>query len=212
LCFVVGSGTVLTLAAYLIVREGVNNLVDLYDPASKHVYSMAATKRAERLPSDPEYAFIIANSSPSDVIASDPISSYYLGGLTGRPVISVPRGHYPPLGAPPPGVRREESVDILDPSVNLTDTVRLLDRYNARFIWIDSRTERQNPNASSRLLDPEAFRRKFLMYPELFELVYHDENVYIFSYMKKDLQEIKALEREGRGERVVVILYVKKDP
>ena len=121
LLFLVVSGVILTLAAFLIVREGVDNLIDLYGPASKHPYSLAATKRAERLPSDPEYAFIIENSSRHDVIASDPISSYYLGGLTGRPVISVPRGHYPPFGEPLPWVRREESVDILHPSTNLTE-------------------------------------------------------------------------------------------
>ncbi len=183
---IVTCSATLILATYLIVREGIDNLIDLYHPASKHVYSIAAAKHAERLPSDPEYVFIVENSSPRDVIASDPISSYYLGGLTGRPVISVPRGHYPPLGDPPHWVRREESVDILDWSVDITETIRLLDSYNARFIWIDSRIVGRNPNASSRSLDPEAFRRKFLKYPELFERIYQDQNVSIFRYDKKD--------------------------
>lgn len=186
LLVILASGVTLLLGAYLIVCEGIDNLVDLYHPASEHVYSIAATKHAQRLSSDPEYAFILQNSSPWDVIASDPISSYYLGGLTGRPVISVPRGHYPPRGEPPPWVRREESVDILDPSVGITETVRLLDSYNARFIWIDSRIAEQNPNASRRKLDPEVFRRKFLKYPELFKLVYQDHNVSIFLYRKRD--------------------------
>gem|GEM_PF-2804310 len=168
------AGALLALAAYVLLQQGLDNLRDLYDPASQHVYSLRATRERMRLSDQPAYAFLNRHSEPDVVVASDPESSYYLGGLTGRSVIVGLEGHYPPATGPSHWERERDSLSILDPGIGLDQTIKLLDKYGVCLIWVDSET--QSP-------EPALVRRKFEGAPDLFDKTYEDSQATIYLYL-----------------------------
>jgi hypothetical protein len=120
----------------------------------------------------------IRDNVPQDaVIATDPVSSYYLGGLTGRYVISTPPNHTPP-GIPDMTSRREDCLDILDQNTDLKTTVSLLRKWDADYIFTDLNA----PGGSS--LSP---RSKFDYYPTLFRGIYEKGDVSIYEYNREAL-------------------------
>ena len=175
----IAGGVVLTLIAYVIVLQGVQNLEDLYSPASTHKYSFARSRGEMHLSTQPQYVFLREHTLPGTVVASDPEYSYYLGGVTGRSVIVVPYTHTPPPTGPRFETRSQDSIDILDPAVGLDETGVLLDRYGACLVWIDSRMTS---------VDPDASREKFENNPDLFERVYSDADVSAYLYLAHEGQ------------------------
>lgn len=174
----IAGGVVLGLMGYVLARQGIDNLVDLYDPNSVHVYSLAATHRQMRRTDQPPFKFLMQHSAPDSVVASDPESGYYLGGLTGRPVIAVPGGHFPPAVGPSHWTRLRDSLDVLDPAVEMSRTLQLLDKYDACLVWVDSRVEG---------LEAVASRLKFEGQPDLFERIYEDGEVSIYHYRMSEM-------------------------
>lgn len=166
-------GALLALIAYLLFQQGLDNLRDLYHPASEHMYSLSATRERTRLSDQPAYQFLIRHSAPDAVVASDSESSYYLGGLTGRAVVAVVRGHYPPATGPSHQERERDSLSILDPNVEIERTTQLLDKYNVCLIWVDPATLR---------FDPALVRHKFEGETNLFVRVYADRQATIYQY------------------------------
>ena len=166
-------GAAMMLIGYVVVRQGVDNLVDLYSPTSEHKYSIASSHKQMQRSDQAPYEFLIDHSPPGTVVASDPEHSYYLGGMTGRRVIAVSPSHDPPSTGPSPWERRQDSVDVLDPAVGLDETIPLLDKYDVCLVWVDSRM---------KSVDPVASRRKFESHPDLFELVFADPDVSIYYY------------------------------
>ena len=166
------SGAALALVAGLILQQGVDNLLDLYAPDSPNTYSLTATHDQARLTEQAPYAFLMARSAPGAVIASDPESSYYVGGLTGRSVISVPPTHWPPGGGDAMQ-RQRDSLAILDPTVAVDATSGLLDKRQACFVWVDSRMTD---------FDVAAVRQKFDSAPDSYQRVYQDDLFSIYLY------------------------------
>jgi hypothetical protein len=167
------AGAAIPLIGFVVVRQGADNLQDLYSPTSEHTYSIVSTHRQMQRSDQAPYEFLIDHSTPGTVVASDPEHSYYLGGLTGRSVVAVSPSHDPPSTGPSPRERRQDSVDILDSAVGLDETIPLLDKYDVCLVWVDSRMQS---------VDPVASRRKFASHPELFELVFADRDVSIYYY------------------------------
>jgi len=171
----VAGGALIFLVGYVLFWQGIDNLRDLYDPASQHVYSLKATHEQMRRSDQPPYEFLIRHSAPDAVVLSDPESSYYLGGLTGRAVVAVLAGHYPPPTGPSHQERQQDSLAVLDPGAGLDETTQLLDKYKACLIWVDSEAENMN---SATLV-----QRKFEGNPNLFNKVYEDAEVTIYHYL-----------------------------
>ncbi len=169
----VAGGVVVTLMGVILIRQGIDNLSDLYDPASSHPYSLAVSRAELHLSTQAPYRFLLEHTVPRAVVASDPESSYYLAALTGRAVIAVPAGHDPPTVPPSHTQRRRHSAIITNPASDLQETTHYLDFYTACLVWVDNRI------ASP---DPTEVRLKFDSYPDLFQQVYRDSDVTIYSY------------------------------
>jgi hypothetical protein len=173
----IAAGAAATLGAYLLARQGADNLYDVFSPSSTHVYSIAVSQNSLLASDQGPYRFLFQNASPGAVVATDPESGYYLGGMTGRSVIAVLMGHYPPVGVPSHWARRDDSLRILDADYPMDKTVKLLDSYQVCYIWLD---EHMKP--AEKPLDATATRRKLEARSDLFKLVYDDSNTTIYTY------------------------------
>jgi hypothetical protein len=171
----IGGGTLLALMAYVLARQGIDNLRDLYDPNSRHVYSLAASHAQMRRSDQPPYTFLLDRSTPDTVVLSDPENSYYLGALTGRSVVAVVEGHYPPATGPSHRERQSDSLTALDPASSMEETRRLLDKYGVCLIWVDGRSKHFDTTSP--------VRAKFESAPELFARVYESPEVAIYQYL-----------------------------
>ena len=160
------------VSLYILVSQISGNLIQLYSPSSDYRYNMSVSRSSWLLTWEDPYKFICDNIPHGAVVATDPVSSYYIGGLTGRFVIALPRTHTPP-GIPDLMQRAEGSLDILDQNADLKTTVSLLRKWNADYIFVDSNA----PGVAS--LSP---RNKFGLYPPNFEKIYDKGDVSIYRY------------------------------
>lgn len=177
-------GIMVALITCILGIQGADNLIDLFSPSSTNRYSLKATHIERRSSEQSLYSFVIQRIVPGSVIASDPINSYYLSGMTGRPVISVPYAHYPPHSPISHAERQDDSYRILDGSTTIEDTIALLDKYDVCAILLDSGTSdvyAVDPRLKS--LSSEQSRRKLENHPELFEKIFVDSQLSLYHYL-----------------------------
>jgi hypothetical protein len=160
------------VSLYILISQISGNLIQLYSPSSDYRYNMSVSRSSWLLTWEDPYKFICDNIPRDAVIATDPVSSYYIGGLTGRFVIALPRTHTPP-GIPDVIPRVEGSLDILDQNADLKTTVSLLRKWNADYIFVDLNA----PGVAS--LSP---KNKFDRYSPNFEKIYDTGGVSIYHY------------------------------
>jgi hypothetical protein len=160
------------VSLYILISQISGNLIQLYSPSSDYRYNMSVSRSSWLLTWEDPYKFICDNIPGDAVIATDPVSSYYIGGLTGRFVIALPRTHTPP-GIPDVIPRVEGSLDILDQNADLKTTVSLLRKWNADYIFVDLNA----PGVAS--LSP---KNKFDRYSPNFEKIYDTGGVSIYHY------------------------------
>lgn len=80
------------------------------------------------------------------VIASDPVSSYYLAALSGHDIIAVPHGHAPvQLKANDQKDRIYNAYLIMQPRVSMRQTLYLLDKYSVDYIFINKTLNEKDP-------------------------------------------------------------------
>ena len=151
----------------------VGGVVAIYNPFSTYIYS-AKTSREGRLVNWEEPFSFIMNEVPKDaVVLSDPLSSYYVAGLTGRFVITVPPGHQEEIDLRKGPQARQEVMSILDQDVDLKTTVSLLRKWNADYIFADLSA----PGIASR--SPQS---KFDRYSPNLKKIYDKGDVSIYQY------------------------------
>jgi hypothetical protein len=154
----------------------VGGAVAIYNPFSTYRYSAKVSREGRLVNWEEPFSFIM-NELPKDaVILSDPVSSYYIAGLTGRFVITVPLTHqeleYEFRLFKGPESRRDV-MSVLNQDVDLKTTVSLLRKWNADYIFVDLNA----PGVAS--LSP---RNKFDRYSPNFEKTYDTGDVSIYRY------------------------------
>jgi hypothetical protein len=154
----------------------VGGAIAIYNPFSTYTYSVKVSKEGRLVNWEEPFSFIV-NELPKDaVILSDPVSSYYVVGLTGRFIITVPLTHqefeyeYRLLKGPE---GRRDVMAVLDQDIDLKTTVSLLRKWNADYIFVDLNA----PGVAS--LSP---RNKFDRYSPNFEKIYDKGDVSIYRY------------------------------
>jgi hypothetical protein len=168
---------VFCVSLYILLSQVSGNLIQLYSSSSDYKYSMSVSRSSWLFTWEDPYEFMYDNIPRDAVIVTDPVSSYYIGGLTGRFVIALPRSHTPP-GIPDAGQRVEGSLDILDQNADLKTTVSLLRKWGADYIFVDLNA----PGVAS--LSP---RSKFERYSDLFREIYDKGDVSIYEYNQEAL-------------------------
>ena len=185
-------GTLVAVIGCVLVLQGIDNLVDLYSPSSTNRYSLKTTHERMRRSDQPPFKFLIDHGVSRSVVVSDPIDGYYLSGMTGLPVVAAPPSHYPPAGGPSHEVRQQDSLEIMDASVELNKTIELMDKYDVCLVWVDTRMEYLT--SMKPYLNPVSSkdaRRKFESRPDLFDKVYEDPQVSIYQYLKHEVDCIQ---------------------
>jgi hypothetical protein len=160
------------VSIYILFSQISENLIQLYSSSSEYEYRMSVSRSSWLLTWEDPYKFICGNIPRDAVVATDPVSSYYIGGLTGRFVIALLRTHTPP-GIPDARHRAEGSLDILDQNTDLKTTVSLLRKWDADYIFVDLAA----PGIASR--SPQS---KFDRYSPNFEKIYDKGDVSIYRY------------------------------
>ncbi len=160
------------VSIYVLFSQISENLIQLYSPFSDYEYSMSVSRSSWLLTWEDPYKFICDNIPRDAVIATDLVSSYYIGGLTGRYVISTPPNHTP-WGVPDITSRRADCLDILDQNADLKTTLSLLRKWDTDYILVDLNA----PKVAS--LSP---RSKFDRYSPNFEKIYDKDDVSIYRY------------------------------
>jgi len=161
----------LGVSVYLLFWQVGKNLNDLYSPSSTYPYRMSVSRESQLVTWEEPYRFVYDNLPRGAVIAADPLSAYYLGGLTGRWVTTVAREHTPP-GAPY-GSHRSDSLDILDSSVDMRTTVSLMRKWNVTHVFVDLAVPEVAPRS------PQS---KFDHYPSSLKKIYDKGDVSIYEY------------------------------
>jgi len=145
----------------------------IYNPFSTYIYS-AKTSREGRLVNWEEPFSFIMDELPKDaVVLSDPFSSYYIAGLTGRFVIAVPPGHQEADNVEKGPQTWRAVMSVLDQDVDLKTTVSLLREWDADYIFVDL--------GAPRVASPSP-KSKFAPYPSNFEKTYDKGDVSIYKY------------------------------
>jgi hypothetical protein len=154
----------------------VGGAVAIYNPFSTYKYSVKVSREGRLVNWKEPFSFIVHELPKDAVILSDPVSSYYIVGLTGRFIVTAPHTHpeferdYKLLKGPE---SRRDVMSILDQDVDLKTTVSLLRKWDADHIFVDLNA----PRVASLLP-----RSKFDRYPVLFREIYEKEDVSIYEY------------------------------
>jgi len=151
----------------------VDGVVAIYNPFSSYRYSVKVSKEGRLVNWEEPFSFIM-NELPKDaVILSDPVSSYYIAGLTGRFVITVPPTHQEANNVEKGPRTWRDVTSVLDQDVDLKTTVSLLRKWDADYIFVDLAA----PGFTSR--SPQS---KFDRYSPNFEKIYDKGDVSIYRY------------------------------
>jgi hypothetical protein len=151
----------------------VGGAVAIYNPFSTYRYSVKVSREGRLVNWEEPFSFIM-NELPKDaVVLSDPVSSYYIAGLTGRFVITVPPMHQEEIDSRKGPQARQDVMSVLDQDVDLKTTVSLLREWNADYIFADLGAPGVAP------LSPKG---KFDRYSPNFEKIYDKGDVSIYRY------------------------------
>ncbi len=154
----------------------VGGAVEIYNPFSIYKYSVKVSREGRLVNWEEPFSFIMNELPKNAVILSDPVSSYYVAGLTGRCVITVPLTHqemeyeYRLLKGPE---GRRDVMSVLDQGVDLKTTVSLLRKWDADYIFVDLTA----PGVAA--LSPQS---KFDRYSSNFQKIYDKDDVSIYHY------------------------------
>ncbi|MFQ5872789.1 MAG: hypothetical protein ACE5JL_03175 [Dehalococcoidia bacterium] len=159
----------------LIVGTGAALFVDIANGAFDGYLSSAETNalsvdssRTSRLNyEDGVFSFLREEARPGSVVLSDIVTSYYIGGLTGLPVVAVPRTHsllrVEGLDGPQ---RRLDATKVLDPdNEDLLGIVRILEKYDVRYVVTTDRSLMER-------------------HPDQFRQVYNDGSIKVFAFVR----------------------------
>jgi predicted permease len=151
----------------------VGGAVAIYNPFSTYRYSVKVSREGRLVSWEEPFSFIM-NELPKDaVVLSDPVSSYYIAGLTGRFVIAVPPTHQEANSMRGGPLARRDVMSVLDQDVDLKTTVSLLRKWNADYIFVD---------LNARGVASLSPRSKFDRYSPNFEKIYNKGDVSIYRY------------------------------
>ena len=154
----------------------VGGAVAIYNPFSTYRYSVQVSREGRLVNWEEPFSFIMDKVPKDAVILSDPVSSYYISGLTGRFIITVPLTHqemeyeYRLLKGPE---GRRDVMSVLDQGVDLKTTVSLLRKWDADYIFVDLTA----PGVAA--LSPQ---NKFDRYSSNFWKIYDKGDVSIYHY------------------------------
>jgi hypothetical protein len=154
----------------------VGGAMEIYNPFSTYRYNVKMSREGRLVNWEEPFSFIM-NELPKDtVILSDPVSSYYIAGLTGRFIITVPLTHQEieyefRLLKGPEG--RRDVMSVLDQNVDLKTTVCLLRKWDADYIFV---------NLAAPGVAPLSPQSKFDRYSPNFEKIYDKGSVSIYQY------------------------------
>jgi hypothetical protein len=123
------------------------------------------------------------NISDSSVIVSDPMTSYSIPAFTRHYIIAVPIGHSSPKDAL--NVQKvRDAMKILNPYIDMSSTVRLLNQYNVDYVILNEKFEhpiyQYGWSLNPRLYD--LTRNKFEKHPAIFRKIYEEQDVRIYEY------------------------------
>ncbi len=151
----------------------VGGAVAIYNPFSTYKYSVKVSREGRLVNWEEPFSFIM-NEVPKDaVLLSDPVSSYYIAGLTGRFVITVPPMHQEEIDLRKGPQARQEVMSVLDQDVDLKTTLSLLRKWDADYIFVDLNAPGVAPLSSES---------KFGRYSPNFEKIYDKGDVSIYRY------------------------------
>lgn len=114
------------------------------------------------------YGYLRRQVPAGSVVLSDMVTSYYVGGLTGLPVVAVPPTHSLKRIEGVDGPQRRADVStVLDPgNLDLPGTMMILDKYDVSFIVTTDESIME-------------------MRPDMFQLLYRDDSASVFRYLLK---------------------------
>jgi len=151
----------------------VGGAVAIYNPFSTYKYSVKVSREGRLVNWEEPFSFIM-NELPKDaVVLSDPVSSYYIAGLTGRFVITVPPMHQEEIDLRKGPQARRDVMSVLDQDVDLKTTVSLLRKWDADYIFVD---------LAALGVTSRSPQRKFDRYSPNFEKIYDNGDVSIYQY------------------------------
>jgi hypothetical protein len=154
----------------------VGGAMAIYNPFSTYKYSVKVSKEGRLVNWEEPFSFIVNELPKEAVILSDPVSSYYVVGLTGRFIVTAPHTHpeferdYKLLKGPE---SRQDVMSVLDQDVNLKTTVSLLRKWDADYIFVDLNAPGVAP------LSPES---KFDRYSPNLKKIYDKGDGSIYQY------------------------------
>ena len=172
LAFLIGISVFCAISSFL-GGPVVGGAVAIYNPFSTYKYSAKVSREGRLVNWEEPFSFIM-NELPKDaVVLSDPVSSYYIAGLTGRFVITVPPMHQEEIDLRKGPQARRDVMSVLDQDVDLKTAVSLLRKWDAGYIFVDLNAPRVASLSS---------RNKFDRYPPNFEKIYDKADVSIYHY------------------------------
>ena len=162
------------VALSLLVGFGIAMGLDLYrGTADGYISSYEGrpfgieVSRESRLSyEDGLYGYLRGEVPAGSVVLSDMVTSYYVGGLTGLPVVAVPPTHSMKRVEGVDGPQRRADVSsVLNPdNSDLPTTIMILDKYDVSFI----------------VTTDESIMERW---PDTFQLLYRDDSASVFSYL-----------------------------
>jgi hypothetical protein len=124
----------------------------------------------------------LSGMNSSAVIASDPVTSYTIAGLTHHKVVAVLGQHGPPND--PTGLDRLiDQRRIMSPYTTIAETVALMERHGARIVFVNQTSSEPRHLFQYSIL-PSMFvydRSKFEDFPEVFTPLWSGDDQWVFA-------------------------------
>ncbi len=159
-------GAVIVVAAVFGADGVTNGLLEKYRPAEGARFSVPDSKDTALQYDEGVYGFLRQSTSGEAVVLSDAVSSYYISGLVGMPVVAVPWSHSPRRVERLDGPQRRADVVAALEGDSLDESLRIVDKYRVTYVVTA-------PSHPSPLEDRT----------ELFRLVYSDEDARVYEYV-----------------------------
>ncbi len=128
--------------------------------------------------------FLEQNIKDSSVIISDPVTSYSIPAFTKHYIVAVPIGHSSPKDAL--NVQKvRDAMKILNPYIDIKNTVALLNQYKAGYVVLNERFDRPI-HQYGWSINPVLYDRtrwKFETHPAVFRNIYEKNGLRIYKYL-----------------------------
>ena len=156
---------VVAVSAVFAAGGLVNGLLYNYLPSERGIYSVRESKSTTLHYDQGLFGYLRENAVEGAVVLADPVSSYYISGFVGTPVVAVPWKHSPRRVERTDGDQRRLDAAAALAGESASDALRVVREYGVTYVVTDG------PGPS--LFDGM---------PETFRLVYRDGRSRIYEY------------------------------